>query len=132
MAEVYTPPIDVAFKKRIIDKVGTAIAENIISDILNNIPDRSLSNGEQRVVLPDAVIQGLNHELMEKTIISVVLNGELQNKQSISGMETLGEYAGKTIYGVLLDFADYGVNADDEFLRFEAIEDAPTPEDWEE
>lgn len=132
MAGEYTPPIDVAFKKRLTDKFGLSNQQNIVADIVNMIPDSSLVVNEQRIILPDSVIQGLGHDTMEKTIASVVLNGEIQNKQGILTMRTLGQYLGKTIYGILIELSDYGVDADNTIIKEEAIEDAPLPEDWEE
>lgn len=132
MAGEYRPPIDVAFKKRLTDKFGLSNQQNIVADIVNMIPDSSLVVNEQRMILPDSVIQGLGHDTMEKTIASVVLNGEIQNKQGILTMRTLGQYLGKTIYGILIELSDYGVDADNTIIKEEAIEDAPLPEDWEE
>lgn len=132
MAISYTPPIDVAFKKRLTDKFGLSNQQNIVADIVNMIPDRSLSVNEQRMILPDSIIQGLEYSPLEKTIVSVVLNGEFQNKQGIGTMRMLGQYLGKTIYGILISVSDYGINADGDIMKEEAIEDAPTPEDWEE
>jgi hypothetical protein len=132
MAGEYTPPIDVAFKKRLTDKFGLSNQQNIVADIVNMIPDSSLVVNEQRMILPDSVIQGLGHDTMEKIIVSVVLNGEIQNKQGILTMRTLGQYLGKTIYGILIELSDYGVDADNTIIKEEAIEDAPLPEDWEE
>jgi len=45
----YKPSIDVAFKKRLYDKVGTTIGDSMIANVLSKVGDSYLTNGDQRV-----------------------------------------------------------------------------------
>lgn len=99
----YKPPIDVAFKKRVADRFGWAITEKMCAYAEKVIPDNTLLNGEQRMILPDVVIShfGINTEL--NTVLCIVQNGNIVNKVDNQYISRLGVYGDRVFYGINIE-----------------------------
>lgn len=121
----YSPPINVAFKKRIADKVGWTVTESIAVAAVAAVTDFGLVNGEQRVVLPENIVKHFGIDGNKYTIVSVVLNGEYISKQNSTNF---GVFNNQVVYGFKFKFADYGYDPNKPIIG-DAVYDAPVVEE---
>lgn len=121
----YSPPINVAFKKRIADKVGWTVTEAIAVAAVAAVTDFALVNKEQRIVLPENIVKHFEIDENKYTIIAVVLNGEYQSKTNSTNF---GTFNNQVVYGFKFKFADHGYDPNKPVIG-DAVYDAPVEEE---
>ena len=124
MGADYTPTTDLAFKNRITNRYGASVTEQILVRVLNTIEDEDLNNGEQRVVLPDAMLLSLEYNPEDDVLIGVVLNGATIQKENIDAIVNVGRFNGFDVWAMHLQYSSFAVG---EFSKpnLEAVYDAP-------
>jgi len=126
----YTPSIDVAFKKRLYDKVGTTIGDSMIANVVSKVSDLYLENGDQRVVLPDVVLNALEFNPAQYALFAIMNNGVCVEKTSIPQyIRNYGKYNGIDIWAYELKFSSFGFDPETP-IKPTAVYDAPTDRDW--
>lgn len=126
----YKPSIDVAFKKRLYDKVGTTIGDSMIANVLSKVGDIYLENGDQRVVLPEVVLNALEFNPAQYALFGIMNNGVYVEKTAIPQyIRNYGKYNGVDVWAYELKFSSFGFDPERP-IKPTAVYDAPTDNDW--
>lgn len=126
----YTPSIDVAFKKRLYDKVGKTIGDSMVKNVTDKVADSYLTNGDQRVVLPEVVLNALEVDPAQYALFGIMNNGVYVEKTAIPQyIRNYGKYNGVDIWAYELKFSSFGFDPKKP-IKPTAVYDAPTDNDW--
>lgn len=127
----YTPSIDVAFKQRLYDKVGKTIGDSIVANVISKVGDIHLENGDQRVVLPEVVLNALKFNPAQYALFGIMNNGVYVEKISIPQyIRNYGKYNGADIWAYEIEFSSFGFDPETP-IKPNAVYDAPTENDWD-
>lgn len=126
----YTPSIDVAFKQRLYDKVGKTIGDSMIANVVSKVSDSYLENGDQRVVLPDVVVNWFEYDPKQYALFGIINNGVTVEKTQIPQyIQYYGKFNGVDIWAYELEFSSFGFDPETP-IKPTAVYDAPTDNDW--
>lgn len=127
----YTPSIDVAFKQRLYDKVGKTIGDSMIANVVSKVSDSYLENGDQRVVLPDVVVNWFEYDPKQYALFGIINNGVTVEKTQIPQyIQYYGKFNGVDIWAYQLKFSSFGFDPETP-IKPTAVYDAPTENDWD-
>ena len=126
----YTPSIDVAFKQRLYDKVGKEIGDSMVRNVTTKVSDNYLVNGDQRVVLPDVVLNWFEVDPAQYALFGIMNNGICVEKTQIPQyIRYYGKYKGVDVWAYELKFSSFGFDPKNP-IKPTAVYDAPTDNDW--